>query len=108
MEDRLSRIEATVADIERRLRAIEHAAPVAIEEPDAPLVPIIQRDAAAEVLTMIGRTLVALGGAYLLRALSDSHTLPLPLGIALGFAYAALWLGAADRDGLYGRRTSAA
>ena len=111
MDDRLSRIEASIRELDQRLRAIEHAgggAPAVDLAAEPALAPIVAREAAAEFLTLAGRTLVALGGAFLLRALSDSHTLPLPAGVALGFAYAALWLGAADRDGTRGRTNSAA
>ena len=58
-------------------------------------------------LTLAGRTLVLLGGAYLLRALTESGVLPAAAGIALGFVYAAVWLGAALRDAPRGRAGSA-
>ena len=59
-------------------------------------------------LSLVGRTLVLLGGAYLLRALTDARVLPAPVGIGLGFAYAAVWVIAADRTGIAGRPLSAA
>jgi hypothetical protein len=46
------------------------------------------------VLALVGRTLVVLGGAYLLRALTDAGVLAPALGVTLGLGYAALWLGA--------------
>jgi len=111
MDDRLSRIEASIRDLDRRLQALERgdrfAGAAALEEPDEPVAPLVRRETATEAITLTGRTLVALGGAYLLRALSDSRVLPLAAGVALAFAYAALWLAAADRDGARGRRTSA-
>lgn len=123
MDDRLSRIEATLRELDRRVRELEHsglrsldpAAPTPrhVHE-DAPMPPgdapaaLIRHDLAADVLTLTGRTLVALGGAYLLRALTDSKMLPLPMGVAFGFAYAAAWLAAADRDGRRGAAISAA
>jgi hypothetical protein len=48
-------------------------------------------------LALIGRTLVVLGGAYLLRALTDAGVLAGPLGVAVGFLYAAGWLLTASR-----------
>src|SRR5580765_3243628 len=111
MDDRFSRIEASIRDLDRRLQALERgdrfAGAAALEEPDEPVAPLVRRETATEAITLTGRTLVALGGAYLLRALSDSHVLPLAAGVALAFAYAALWLAAADRDGGRARRTSA-
>ncbi len=114
MDDRLSRIEASIRDLDRRLQALEVAdratvsAGTVADDSDEPLPPLVHRDTAAEIITLTGRTLVALGGAYLLRALSDSHVLPLPVGVASAFAYAGLWLVAADRDGGRARTRSAA
>jgi len=111
MDERLSRIEASIRDLDRRLQTLERGdqltGAAALEEPDEPVAPLVRRETATEAITLTGRTLVALGGAYLLRALSDSHVLPLPAGVALAFAYAALWLAAADRDGGRTRSTSA-
>jgi hypothetical protein len=62
----------------------------------------------AAILSLIGRTFVALGGAYLLRALTDSQLLAQPVGVALGLAYAIGWLGLADHEGAAARQASAA
>jgi hypothetical protein len=50
------------------------------------------------VLPIVGRALLGLAGAYLLRALVESETLPTGLGIGAGIAYALLWLGWAARS----------
>ncbi|MCC6738192.1 MAG: hypothetical protein IT452_04040 [Planctomycetia bacterium] len=47
---------------------------------------------------LAGRTLVALGGGFLLRALADSGVLPVRVGVVLGLAYAGLWLLLAARS----------
>ena len=47
---------------------------------------------AQQWLALVGRTLVILGGAYLLRALTNSHVLPVQAGIAAGLLYGAPWL----------------
>jgi hypothetical protein len=60
------------------------------------------------MLSFVGRTFVALGGAYLLRALTDAALVPLPQGTALGLAYAMGWLVMSDLAGAANRRTSAA
>ena len=75
--------------------------------PDAPAVP---RQAASEdeelaaiafnfttCITLSGRSLIILGGAYLIRALTESRMLPASAGVALGLAYAVLWILAAGR-----------
>jgi hypothetical protein len=68
----------------------------------------VARDDFITVLSFIGRALVALGGAYLLRALTDSAVLPEAAGIALGLAYAVSWLAMADRAGACRKSLSAA
>ena len=113
MNDRLSQIEQSIRDLDRRLQALEAAGAgrdeidPGIAEFDEPP-SLASRETATEVITLTGRTLVALGGAYFLRALSDSHVIPLLPGVVLGFAYAGLWLAAADRDGGRSRAVSAA
>jgi hypothetical protein len=54
-----------------------------------------------------GRTLLVLAGAFVLRALTDSQVIPGWLGVALGFAYAATWIGLADRAARAGAGASA-
>ena len=119
-----------VGRIERRLAAIERsvAAPAASgpssdlrpsdlppyralpAPPDLSVPPaaVSGGDDLVTVLSFVGRTFVALGGAYLLRALTDAAIVPLPQGIALGLAYALDWLVMSDRAAAAGRPTSAA
>ncbi|MEZ5319922.1 MAG: DUF2339 domain-containing protein [Vicinamibacterales bacterium] len=58
-------------------------------------------------LTFAGRTLMAFGGAFLLRALTEAGRLTPVTGIAFGLLYAAGWYVAADRAGRRGHRLSA-
>ena len=51
----------------------------------------------SSLVSLVGRTFVVLGGAYLLRALTESGRLPGRGGVVLGLAYAVAWFGAADR-----------
>ena len=135
MDARLRRVESTVrgleqsiARIEQRLDALEGAvvaagardmpapaaqsghaaesAPPALPAPAA--LPALSRDDLVTTLSFVGRTFVALGGAFLLRALTDAAVVPVPQGIALGLAYALGWLAMSDRAGAANRRTSAA
>lgn len=57
---------------------------------------------------LIGRTLVVLGGAFLLRALTDGDVMSTSLGVAAGLAYAGIWLWGAARAARLGRRRDAA
>jgi hypothetical protein len=112
VEHRLHEIDEALAALRHRLVALEHPDASSIEhataataEPAGPivmplletLVPSSGRTDPARLLSLAGRTLVILGGAYLLRALTESGRLPQTGGVALGFAYASVWIGAADR-----------
>src|SRR5207344_3452383 len=59
-------------------------------------------------LTQVGRSCLVLGGAFLIRAMTDSGTLPRSIGAALGLAYALLWIAMADRAAKRGRESSGA
>ncbi len=50
-------------------------------------------------LSLGGRTFLVMAGAFVLRALTESGTVPSWLGVSLGVAYAATWLAMADRAG---------
>jgi hypothetical protein len=122
MDDRLTRLETRVSELSlslehlgRRLAALDGGAVA------APLPAVGTRPAAQEPeervpewvdfggwMALVGRTLVALGGAYLLRALTDAVLLPQSLGVLIAFLYALGWLLLADRAGGRGRTTSAA
>jgi hypothetical protein len=58
-------------------------------------------------VTLLGRTCVVLGGAFLIRALTDSRTLPAGVGVALGMVFAATWVFFSHRAGASGARLSA-
>jgi hypothetical protein len=106
---RLGRIDQALADIHRRLDALEarelrspaplRAELAAMREETSPLLSIGRPDLST-LVSLVGRTFVVLGGAYLLRALTESGRLPGRGGVVLGFAYAAAWFGAADRAGI--------
>lgn len=57
--------------------------------------------------TLWGRTLIALAGAFLLRAATEARMLPHFAGLALGAGYALVWFWYADRAGARGLRTGA-
>jgi hypothetical protein len=118
-EDRLSLLEHRVEELSRSLAALQQslgaAAPPLEVAPQAPLPAAAQEaePALAEAsplpggFALVGRTLVALGGAYLLRALTAAGLLPDRAGVLLAFLYALVWLWLADRDGARKRAASA-
>lgn len=125
MEDRLSRLEAQlgqlvsrVAAFEQRLAALETRAPAAeaAHAHGAPSADEMDREAGladlrksdlTTMVTLVGRTLVVLAGAYLLRALTDSGVLAAGPGVLLGLVFALTWVVMADRAGGHGRRLHA-
>ena len=129
LEARVEALAATVEELAERLALVEEDRPPGgrAELPEAPRPePPEVRVTAAEgfvaarepappaaagerwgPVALLGRTLMVLGGAYLFRALTESGAVSPRLGVALGLAYALLWLAFADRAGARGRHLSA-
>ena len=114
MDDRLATLEqqvrdlsATILALERRLAAVESGGVPAAGDRVAEGVSTSPAQGGAvasrsditlvTVLSLVGRTCLVLGGAYLLRALTDAGTLPRVGGTVLGILYAVAWLGLAYR-----------
>ena len=100
---RLRDLEVAVARLSARLDAGERGAALPASEiaaTEAVSVPAVATDAerlAPGWLGLVGRTCIVLGGAFLLRALTQSGQLPEAGGVWLGLAYSALWLALAGR-----------
>jgi hypothetical protein len=106
MSDRLSDVEARLRHLDeavvglcRRIERLEHP-PDSVERAGLAAAPIIGPITAGFDTTgwvsLVGRTFVILGGAFLLRALTESGRVPELAGVGLGFLYAMIWLGAAE------------
>lgn len=123
MDDRLARLESQVGelarslrDVEQRLLRLEDGLTIAPESVRAAAAPASPGDAPeapekvdfVAVLALVGRTLLGLAGAYLLRAFTSEGLLPQTAGVAAGLAYAFLWIVLADLAGGRGRAVSAA
>ncbi len=133
LEGRVALLEGALRDVSARLAALETArtgagevapavlpaseapspaarpeAALAVSEPSAP-VPEAGEDGApvANALTLAGRSFLVLGGAFLLRAITEGGRVPAFSGALLGLAYALLWIGASWRTGTRGARASA-
>lgn len=120
MENRLSALEQQLLDLQQKVEQLEHRmdAGAQLIEPteikakqrlQPVLEPSVQAPSEAEHLaplaftftnfiTLSGRSLIVLGGAYLIRALTESHMLPASAGVAMGLLYAVLWILAAGRS----------
>jgi len=118
MEERIQRLEAEVARLARAVERLEAGAPSAQrptaaapvaplreEEPPAPLPSL--PGGGAGLLALLGRSVLALGGGFLFRALTDAHVLPAPAGVALGFGFSVLLCALADRAFARGNAPSA-
>ena len=110
LELRVDALSRVVGLIEGRLAALEQKSASEWESaPRGEAAPPATVHADVGVgLSLLGRTLLVLGGAYLLRAITEAAVLPQWLGLALGFAYAISWIVVADRAGARSRKTSAA
>jgi len=119
MEDRLQQLEQKVELLTARMERIESrlALGPTTDWPPSPTPDASEPDLSAEFaptraafvrwIPLLGRTLLVLGGAFLIRALSDGGALRLEVGIALGLALATASIGLAHQASARGRRTSA-
>lgn len=101
----LRRLEARVAGLEGRPPAAARLAAAAGEPAEAVRPPVLLSQG---TIALVGRTLLVLAGAYVARALTDGGVVPAAAGVALGLAYAVLWLLRADQEAGAGRREGAA
>jgi hypothetical protein len=121
MTEDIKRLETKIEELAERLRRVENKVfsgadearrhppvPEQIEdrEPVAPAAPR-ERIPATAILSFTGRSLVVLGGAFLLRWLTQSDILPQKIGSVIGMIYALLWIAMADFNAGRGQRHSA-
>ena len=97
-------LEREVRDLARRVAALEQLVGHALACPDSvgqalpPANNVVQAlpspalPATTTLLPVLGRALLGLAGAYLLRALTESGTFAPQAGVAIGLLYALLWL----------------
>ena len=117
LEEEIETIGTTVDRLVRRVAALEERldrAPGITEEaigtPAEAASAAEERgpwDAVAGTPALAGRSLLVLAGAFLLRALTEGGTLQPGAGVALGVAYAVVWIVAAARAARDGDRGSA-
>ncbi|MGD0520887.1 MAG: hypothetical protein ABSA48_06490 [Terracidiphilus sp.] len=105
LPDALERLTTRLENLERRIYALEHPS-----EADGPL-PILESNLlpsakavearsiapAGGMFSVLGRAMLGMAGAYVLRAVAETSLLPKPAVAALAIAYAILWLVWATR-----------
>lgn len=98
MERRIAELEARLEAVEARLNRLDGRAPATETVAEIDSEPTIGGGFLSNASTLIGRVLLIFGGAFLLRAITDSEVLPTALGISIGAAYALFWLFMAYRE----------
>src|SRR6476659_4857219 len=95
-------LEREVRDLAQRISAIESRLGLSAETPRvefaAAAIPpgAVARDT-TDVIPVLGRALLGLAGAFLLRVFTESGSLPVKAGVAIGILYALGWLVSAAR-----------
>lgn len=117
LDERLQQMEQALTTLNQRVRELEARAPGVAAYGPKPAGEADEAPGSASgtselwdlsvFLALMGRTFMVFGGAFLLRALTDSGQLPRGGGIAVGLAYAVTWFIATDRAAGRGRRLSA-
>lgn len=121
MTDDIERLEKEIEELSERLRRVEDkvfsgadevsghpsvSRQIEDRDPVAPSAPG-EGIPATVILSYIGRSLIVLGGAFLLRWLTQSGILPQKIGSVVGMVYALLWIAMADIKAGRGKRYSA-
>ena len=121
MDSEQPNIQSRFAELSLRLTAIERRLEV-LEGGRAPVPPVAQTAEPpavrsertegsgrpiSELLPIIGRTVLIIGGAFVLRAITEAGLLGLGAGAAAGIVYALVWIVLAHRMASGGRRLNA-
>jgi len=116
LEDQVRALAHQLEAMEQRLSALEGcAAPPPASDGEVPAVERLPPPPALAVpgfdarrwTTALGRAFIILGGAFLLRALTDAGVWPPAAGVSLGLIYAAGWVISSDRAAMAGDRVRA-
>lgn len=101
IEEQVLQLTRRLEEVESRLAAVEQGAPrAALAGTSAESPPPAYSAAAFDLLgalTNLGRSLIILGGAFLLRALTEAGTWPPIVGVSMGLLYALTWLVTSNR-----------
>jgi len=111
LESTVDQLQEAVQSLRQRVELLEagRAAPVAAAAQAVEPRPRAKRDPydPIVILSLIGRLFLVLAGGFFLRAMTEAGVLSAPVGIALAFLYALVWLYMADRASRLGQSSSA-
>jgi len=110
----IEELRAELRRLESRVEALERGAARVIRRTTTSAI-AVDNEAAAGVgelprrtVALLGRSLLVLAGAYLVRVLTEEQVLPAWMGVLLGLVYASWWQIEAARSARGGHRDSAA
>jgi hypothetical protein len=103
--DALARLTDRLEHLERRVSALECSSATAHSRPSPVAAPIRLTPAAEEtslpqsegMFPVVGKAMLGIAGAYLLRAVNESGALPQWVVVVIALAYAGMWLLSAAR-----------
>src|SRR5271169_3540357 len=97
--DALARLTARLEQLENRVSALEHPCEKAASVPAEPATPAALQPAAGfsfapagGVFPVLGKAMLGIAGAYVLRAAAESGSFPKMAVVVLALAYAEMWL----------------
>lgn len=109
LEEKVTRLTERVDQLEQRLSGMAlPSAPQSWPLPEGEVGTPRERTEVSRWVTFLGRSCLVLGGAFLIRALTDGGVLSAGPGVAFGVAFAATWLVLAHRAAMAGAKLSAA
>jgi len=107
--DALTRLTARIETLERRVSVLEGQSQVVAEPPTEAAFPVtptsstgaLPAEEGSGIFGVLGKAMLGMAGAYLLRAVAESGSFPKLAVVALALAYAAMWLvwAVRTRDG---------
>lgn len=100
VRDALARLDVRLQNLECRISALEHRphpvtplpVPAAIPARGVPAAEEFALPQAGRIFPVVGKAMLGIAGAYLLRAVAESGSLPKLAVVALALAYTATWL----------------
>src|ERR1022692_358746 len=103
--DALARLDARLESLERRVAALDHLTQPATSLSIQATVPVKRGPAASDpvlpqeegVFPVVGKAMLGIAGAYVLRAVAESGSFPKVAVVVLALAYAGTWLVWAER-----------